>query len=84
MTTAYDGNARNVIRHIREEAAVMVRRVNQGCTGAEPWFPAKVAEVTAALVCRLIAELMFGLGRLDLARKIERAAELEGAVTWQD
>ncbi len=78
------GDARDVIRHIRTEAAALVRRVNQGCTGAEPWFPAKVAEVTEALVCRLIAELQFGLARPDLARKIERAAELEGAVTWQD
>jgi hypothetical protein len=79
-----DGNrdARNVIRHVRSEARALVLRVNPGITGNEPGFAARAEEVARQMVSRLVAENAFG-GRMDLARKIERASELEG-IAWQD
>jgi len=68
------GTAAGVVAHIREQAAVLVARVNPAADASSPAFAAKCAEVAEALTRRLCLDLA-GQGRAELARKIRIAWE---------
>jgi hypothetical protein len=68
------GNALEVIAGIREQADMLVRRVNPGRDSASPAFAAKSREVAEVITRRLCLDLN-DQDRPDLARKIRIAWE---------
>lgn len=65
-------SAIDVIAHIREQAAALVRRANPGCHCTALWFAPKAAEVAEAMTRKLCLDLT-DQGRSDLARKLRIA-----------
>lgn len=65
--------ASDAIAHIREQAALLVLRVNEGRAWTGTEFADKTAEVYAAMLAKLTANLT-GTGRADLAAIIMAAA----------
>lgn len=69
--------AADVLDHVREQAALLVFRMNPGREWADGEFAAKVEEVYWAMLRRLVEKLE-AMGRFDLSAKIIRAPEKEG------
>jgi hypothetical protein len=67
-------DTRDVIAHIREQAAALVLRVNQGRVFPAAALSAKTAEVAEAMTRKVCLDLS-DQGRADLARKIRLAWE---------
>ena len=62
----------DLVSHIREQAATLVRNVNPGMRHSGPAFDAKVAEVADAMARRL-CQMNTDNGRPDIARQIRIA-----------
>lgn len=70
-------NVADILDHVREQAALLVFRMNPGREWATGEFAAKIEQVYWAMLRRLVEKLE-ALGRFDLSAKIILAPSNEG------
>lgn len=73
MTRIYQTST-DLVNHINEQAATLVRKVNPGRDYTQPWFAAKVAEVADAMARKLCRDNT-AAGRPAIARAVRTAWE---------